>query len=120
MQKNSSKPKKEKDQATAAAPPAGKAKMTLHLGQRPKSPQAKPPAKPAPQPPQSTKPASKRGSKTKPGMTHVSITPDDERSSSNGSRSSSGSYSSGTRSTANSGAPRAERTSHKEMDEDDF
>ena len=103
-----SRPKKREEKV-----PDGKTKMTSQSAQRQRSPKPKPLTKAAPQPAREAK-APKRNSKTKPGVTHVSVTPDDEKSS---SRSSSSSYS--TRS-SNSESCRNNQRACQQMDDEDF
>ena len=91
----------------------GKTKMTGQAAQRQRSPKSKPITKAAPQPSLEAK-APKKNARTKPGVTHVSVTPDDEKSS---SRSSSSSYS--TRS-SNSESGRNDQRARQKMDDEDF
>jgi hypothetical protein len=107
---SSTKPKKRQESAAEGQP-----KMTLHLERRQSNTEAKPPTKPAPQSCQAAR-ATKKGPKTKPGVTPVSITPDDEKSS---TASSSGSADSD-ESTTNSGGSRPSQGTTNKIDVNDF
>ena len=106
----SSEPKKRQEKG-----PEGKPKKTIPSGQRQRSPEPRQPARQAQQPPLQTN-ASKRSSKIKPRGTHVSVTPDDEKSPSR----SSSSTSSSTKSTSNSTSSHNNRGTRHQIDAGDF